>query len=229
MAFDFSTLPKARAYGYMGKLGACTWYTPWDCYTPSTIQQAKDELEDAHVGVIDFKRAAVEFYNDAVANQAPGSVISNLGQDVQAADDLLRRHTQLMNTFYAETGTGVADVVADEAFFLSALGLRGLRGLGVAPLVLAELLGLSLRWVGFGILLYQLGDTLKAAANAFQSSFKSNQEKFKRDGDYYLAWRQAKDAGVEPPAPPDDSSVTDWTTIALIAGSVALAFMLMKK
>ncbi len=215
MAFDLSTLPKVKAYSYLGKLGACTWYTPWDCYTPDSVQQAKAELEDAHVGVIDFKRAAVAFYQDAQANGAPGSVLSNLGQDVQLADELLRKHTELMNKFYAETGTGVA-------------GLKGLGALG-NPLVLAEMLGLALRWVGFGVLLYQLGDTIKAAANAFQQSFKTNQEKFKRDGDYYLLWKQAKDQGIEPPPPPDDSGVTDWTTIALIGGSVVLAVMLLSK
>ena len=219
MAFDFSTLPKARAYSYMGKLGsklgACTWYTPWDCYTPSTIQQAKDELEDAHVGVIDFANAANAFYQDAQANGATGSILANLGQDVANAQEMVRKHTELMNTFYAETGAGVA-------------GLKGLRGLG-NPIILAEMLGLALRWVGFGILLYQLGDTIKAAASAFQSSFKSNQEKFKRDGEYYIAWSKAKDAGTTPPPEPNDAGVTDWTTIALIGGSIVLLFMLQKK
>lgn len=216
MAFDLSTLPKVKAYSYLGKLGACTWYTPLDCYTPDTIQQAKSELEDAHVAVIDFANAATAFYQDAQANGAPGSVLSNLGQDVQNAQEMVRKHTALMNTFYAETGSaGVA-------------GLKGMRGLG-NPLLLAEMLGLALRWVGFGILLYQLGDTIKAAANAFQSSFKSNQEKFKRDGEYYIAWRKAKDEGTAPPPEPNDSGITDWTTIALIGGSVVLAIMLLSK
>lgn len=219
MAFDFSTLPKVKTNQYLGKLGACTWYTPWDCYTPDTIQQAKAELEDAHVGVIDFANAANAFYQDAQANGASGSVIASLGQDVQNAQDLVRQHTQLMNTFYAETGTGVA-------------GLRGMRGgLGSLgnPLVLAEMLGLALRWVGFGILLYQLGDTIKAAANAFQSSFKSNQEKFKRDGEYYIAWAKAKEQGTQPPPEPNDSGITDWTTIALIGGVIILVTMLGKR
>ena len=219
MAFDLSTLRTARAYSYMGglrgKLGACTWYTPWDCYTPDTIQQAKDELEAAHVGVIDFANAANAFYQDAQANGATGSILANLGQDVQNSQDLVRKHTELMNTFYAETGAGVA-------------GLKGLSGLG-NPLVLAEMLGLALRWAGFGILLYQLGDVLKQAASAFQSSFKSNQEKFKRDGEYYIAWSKAKDAGTAPPPEPNDAGITDWTTIALIGGSIALLFMLQKK
>jgi hypothetical protein len=216
MAFDLSTLPKVKAYSYLGKLGACTWYTPWDCYTPDTIQQAKAELEDAHNAVIDFANATNAFYQDAQSNGAPGSVLSNLGQDVQNAQDLVRKHTALMNTFYAETGSaGVA-------------GLKGLRGLG-NPLLLAEMLGLALRWVGFGVLLYQLGDTIKAAANAFQSQFKTNQEKFKRDGEYYIAWSKAKDAGTAPPPEPDDSGITDWTTIALIGGSVVLAIMLLSK
>lgn len=219
LSFDFSTLPKARAYGYMGglgdKLGACTWYTPWDCYTSDAVQKAKTELEDAHVGVIDFARAAQAFYDDAVSGGATGTILSNLGDDVQRAQQLVRDHTALMNTFYAETGAGVA-------------GLKGL-GFAWATPALAEMLGLALRWVGFGVLLYQLGDTIKAAASAFQSNFQANQDKFKRDADYYLAWRQAREAGVEPPTAPDDSKLTDWTTIALIGGSIALLFFLGKK
>lgn len=220
MPFDFSTLPKVRTYGYMGglgKLGACTWYTPWDCYTPAAIQQAKAELEDAHVGVIDFARATKAFYDDAVSGGAPGSIVSALGDDVSRSQQLVRDHTALMNKFYAETGAGVA-------------GLSG-GGLGwVATLpVLAELLGTALRWAGFGVLLYQLGDVLKSAASAFQTNFKANQEKFQRDGQYYMAWKQAKETGQEPPPAPDDSGVTDWTTIALIGGSVVLAIMLLAK
>jgi hypothetical protein len=202
------------------KLGACTWYTPWDCYTPSTIQQAKDELEAAHVAVIDFANAANAFYQDAQANGATGTILANLGQDVENAQDMVRSHTELMNTFYAETGAGVAGLKG---------GLGKIGNLGIAPLILAEMLGLALRWVGFGILLYQLGDTIKAAASAFQSSFKSNQEKFKRDGEYYIAWSKAKENGTAPPPEPNDASVTDWTTIALIGGSIALLFMLTKK
>ena len=221
MAFDFSTLPKHRAYSYMGKLGsklgACTWYTPWDCYTPSTVQQAKTELEEAHIGVIDFKRAAVELHQDAVANGSSGYIISLLGGDVQTADDLLREHTQLMNTFYAETGTGVA-------------GLKGgLGNLGIAPLVLAEMLGLALRWTGFGILLYQLGDVIKASAQAFQENFKRGQAELKMHGEYYIADRKAIEAGLPRPQAPPEAPVIDSTTLIMVAGIAALAIFLMKK
>ncbi len=220
LSYDFSTLPKARSHAYMGSLGACTWYTPWDCYTPSTIQQAKDELEAAHVGVIDFKRAAVELHQDAVANQSSGEIIAMLGGDVQTADDLLREHTQLMNTFYAETGTGVA-------------GLYGLRGglgsLGLAPLVLAEMLGVALRWTGFGILLYQLGDVIKEAARAFQENFKRGQAELKVHGEYYIADRKAIEAGLPRPQPPPEAPVIDTTTLIMVAGIAVLAIFLMKK
>jgi hypothetical protein len=215
MAFDFSTLPKARAYTQLGKLGACTWYTPWDCYTPDNVQQAKAELEDAHVGVIDFATAAKALYDDAVANQADGSIIAMLGQDVQNSRDLLTEHTQLMNTFYQQTGTGVA-------------GLKGLRGLG-NPLVLAEMLGLALRWVGFGILLYQLGDVLKAAAQAFQEHFKQAQADLKMHGEYYIADRKAIDAGLPRPQPPAEAPIIDTTTLIMMGGIAVMLFMFMGK
>ena len=202
--------------GGLGKLGACTWYTPWDCYTPSDVQAAKAELEDAHVGVIDFKRAAVELYQDAVANQSSGEIIALLGGDVQTADALLQEHTALMNKFYAETGTGVA-------------GLKGLRGLGIAPLVLAEMLGLALRWTGFGILLYQLGDVLKEAARAFQENFKRGQAELKVHGEYYIADRKAIEAGLPRPTPPPEAPIVDMTTLIMIGGIAVLALFLMKK
>lgn len=220
MSFDLSTLRTARAYTHLGslrgKLGACTWYTPWDCYTPSTIQQAKAELEDAHVAVLDFANAANALHQDAVSNGADGWIIAALGQSVQTARDLVTEHTQLMNTFYTETGTGVA-------------GLKGVRGLGMAPLVLAELLGLSLRWVGFGILLYQLGDVLKAAAQAFQEHFKAGQAELKMNGEYYIADRRAIEQGLPRPKPPADKPLIDTTTLIMMGGIAVLALFFLKK
>ena len=79
-------------------------------------------------------------------------------------------------------------------------------------------------------LLNKLGNTIAESARAFAENARSAQEKFKRDGQYYVAWKDAKERGIDPPPAPDlDSDGTDFTTIALIGGSLFLAFMLMSK
>lgn len=205
--------PKMKAFVQLSGLDACAWYSPWDCYMPENVQIAARELEDAHVGVIDFARATQSFYDDAVAGGAPASIQSALNDDVSRALQLVRDHTALMNTFYQQTGTGVA-------------GIRKGLGWAWATPALAEMLGLALRWIGFGVLLYQLGDVLKQASKAFQESFKSNQEKFKRDGEYYLAWRGAKEAGIDPPSPPNDEQTISPSLWLLGGGIGVLALVL---
>lgn len=215
-------LPKMKAFVQLSGLGECAWYSPWDCYTPENVQAAKDELEAAHVVLLDFVNGTRVFYDDAVANGAPSSITDPLYRDVQNGHFLVQQHSNLMSTFYAETGSGVAGLQSSNASL-------GFLVLGWTLVELATFIGLATKYVALGYLALKLGDVIKQAALAFQENFKSSQEQFKRDGQYYIAWKGAKEKGVEPPPSPDklDEDKTDWTTIALIGGSAILGVMLL--
>lgn len=215
-------LPKMKAFVQLSGLGECAWYSPWDCYESSDVQAAKDELEAAHVVLLDFVNGTRVFYDDAVANSAPSSITDPLYRDVQNGHSLVQQHSNLMSTFYAETGSGVAGLRSSNARL-------GVLVLGWTLIELATFMGLAIKAVSIGYLVIKLGEVIREAALAFQQSFKSSQEKFKRDAQFYIAWKGAKEKGIEPPPSPDelDEGTTDWTTVALIGGSTVLAIIIL--
>lgn len=212
--FDLSTLPKVRTHANLGNLGACTWYTPWDCYTPTNVQAAKTELEQAHYILIDFTNATRTFYDDAVSGGATQSVIDGLSASFNDGLQLVRDHTAIMNEFYAKTGvTAVAGLVTGNGTRL---------GWVTALMTLAPILGAALRQI---VWVY-LASIVGGIADTFVQNSKTAQEKLKTRGEYYIAWRQAKEQGVEPPPAPPNGDNGDWlgssgAILALIAIAAA--------
>lgn len=214
--FDFSTLPKMRAHAQLGALG-------------EMLQDARMELENAHSIIIDFATAANAFYNDAVSEGAPSDVISALQSSYNDARSLVTQHTAIMNAFYAQTGVS--------GLWKSGPGLGGLwkSGPGLGRLgqwqLLAPLLGAALRQIVWTAVWVYIASIVGKIADSFKSNTDAAQAKFKTVGEYYVAWKKAKDDGTEPPPAPDDldSPGGDMTTTLLIVGSVALAFILISK
>lgn len=221
MAFDFSTLPQVRSYSYMGKLGgglgACSWYTPWDC-SVTERDQAEQELQDAHNWLIDFANIMADLKQDAIVGGAPQSFVDGFEASLQKQRQLVQQHTAVMNAFYANAG-----------------GVAGLKGLGrsmgmgklgwiIAATELATYLGVLARQLVWVWIVKIVGD----AAIGFKTQAEAAKQEAITRFECYKLWREAKAAGTTPPNC-SDHEPQDWTTIALIGGSVILAVLLLSK
>ena len=92
-------------------------------------------------------------------------------------------------------------------------------------LEIAPLLGILARQLYWVYLTYIVGEGVTA--------LKNNSEAAKTDAlskvECYKIYREALDKGQTPPSCVGNPNDTDWTTIALIGGSVILAVLLLGK
>lgn len=226
--FDISQLPKVRTHAQLGRVGACTWYTPWDC-TVSEEEQAAQEMVDVHNWLLDFGNIIANLKSEAIANNAPQSVIDGFADSLNKQVSLVQEHTAVMNEFYSKTGvSGLGKMNAHTSALgrLAALHQR----LGVAWMVpatqLATYLGILARQL-FWVWIVKIVGT---AASAFKEHAEAAKTEAVARVDCYKLWRESKEMGTTPPnCAEGGKGTTDWTTIALVGGSVVLAVMLLSK
>lgn len=210
--YDISKLPKVRTHAQLGRVG----------WTSSDVDGAEQELVESHQWLIDFANIIAQLRDEAIANNAPQSIVQGFVDSLETQKDLVQQHTAVMNEFYAKTGAGVSG-------FLGRTRFKGI-GLGSAWIVpatqLAEYLGIlgrQLYWVYLTYIVGQGVQSLKTNAEAAKTEAVNRTE-------CYKLWREAIDAGRTPPnCTPGAGGSTDWETVALIGGSLFLVMMLMKR
>lgn len=220
LAFDISQLPKVRTHTQLGRVGACSWYTPWDC-TISENEQAAQEMVAVHNWLIDLGNILANLKNEAIANSAPQSIVDGFADSLNKQYALVQEHSNVMSEFYSKTG--VAGLQGMNAR-TSALG-----GLGVAWMIPATQLATYLGIVARQLFWVWIVKIVGTAASGFKQHAEAAQTEATARVDCYKLWRESKDMGTTPPNCAEGGQGQDWTTIALIGGSVVLAVLLMSK
>lgn len=221
LAFDFSQLPKVRTHTQLGRVGECAWYSPWDC-TVSEEEQAAQEMVDVHNWLLDFGNIIANLKSEAVANGAPQGIIDGFNDSLNRQVSLIQEHTGVMNEFYSKTGVaGLGRMNART----SALGSLGVAWM-IPATQLATYLGIIARQL-FWVWIVKIVGT---AADGFRQHAEAAKTEAVARVDCYKLWRESKEMGTTPPnCAEGGKGSTDWTTVALIGGSVVLAVMLLSK
>lgn len=227
MAFDFSTLPKARAYSYMGGLGdpsGCSIWNPLTYPTCSTwIIQGRTELAEAHNKILDLAnlwQATIVDIQQWPESEAKSSALAEAQSQAQSAYELVQQHSQVQNEYETK-------IQPFASIGLAGLKSGRLKGLGfaIAPWAI---------YTGAGLAVAALGAWGILSAMALNNSYKASTAYYNQFSDYYRTCqelaKQGKPCSVVGPSTsaPGSNWGSQTVTIALVAG-VALMLFLARK
>ena len=135
MAFDFSTLPKARAYSYMGGLGDPEGCSIWNPLTypmcSMWIINARTELANAHTAIIDLANAWYQGIQDIQTwpeSSEKSSALARAQSAFQDAQNLMAQDSAMQDEFESK-------VAPFASIGLAGLKRNGVGRLGVLPVI----------------------------------------------------------------------------------------------
>lgn len=231
MSFDLSTLPKARAYGYMGGLGddapqGCSLWNPLTYPTCSTwIIQGRTELADAHNQILDLAnlwQAIIVDIQNWPDSEAKSNALAEAQTQAQSAYELVQQHSQVQSEYEAKiqpfASVGLAGLTGRT---------RRMSGLGFAIAPWAIYTGITLAITAlsaWGIL----------SAVALNNSYKASAAYYNQFSDYYRTCqelaKQGKPCAVVGPSTsaPGSAWSSQVTIIAMLVG-VGLMLVMARK
>ena len=233
LSYDFSTLPKARAYSYMGALSdePCSW-NPADW--PNCInvyRNARREFQENYTKIIQMENSyqvALQQLQSQPYSDAQQDLIAQTNQRVQDAAEARRQGIEIANQLETKISNW-SWIPGFDTIFLN--GLRGLRGLGklgqiLPPITHPMMIFYTISGV---VMVASLAYVIGSLAEAWRATESVEIAKHNAWGQCMKAYDDAILAGKEPPKCGDKPDSQDWATIALIGGSVILAVMLLAK
>jgi hypothetical protein len=232
MAFDFSTLPKARSHAYMGSLGEepCGWNpTTWpNCI--NVYRNARREFQENYTKIIQMENSyytALQQMQSLPESAAKSDMIARTNQRIQEVSEARRQGIEVANQLEAKIQEWNW-IPGFDTIFLN--GLRGLKGLGVVPLLVPVGTPMLILYAVTGtIAVVSLAYIVGSLADSWRATENVEIAKHNAWGQCMKAYDDAILAGKEPPVCGDAPESQDWTTIALIGGSLILAVMLLAR
>lgn len=246
MAFDFSTLPKARAYGYMGGLypqaraymdglgqeEPCSWNpTTWpNCI--NVYRNARREFQENYTKIIQMENTyhtALQNLNAQESSPARDEIMALTQARLQEIEPVRIQGIQIANQLEAKIAEW-SWIPGFDTIFLNGLGRKGRLGalpllvpVGAPMLILYSITGL----VAVTSLAYIVGQL----AQSWRASEDTQIAKHNAYGKCLEAYDRAVASGVRGSDLPrcSEPMEQDWTTVALIGGSVILAVMLLAR
>ena len=232
LSFDFSTLPKARAYGYMGALGdePCGWNpTTWpNCI--NIYRNARKEFQENYTRIIEMETSyqlALQKLQSEPYSEAQQDLIARTNQRLQEVSQARIQGIEIANQLEAKINEW-SWIPGFDTIFLN--GLRGLKGLGLVPLLVPVSTPMLILYAVVGtVAVTSLAYIIGSLAESWRATENVEIAKHNAWGQCMKAFDDAILAGKTPPKCGDKPESQDWTTIALIGGSLFLVMMLTRK
>ena len=219
--------------GGLGQEEPCSWNpTTWpNCI--NVYRNARKEFQENYTKIIQMEnsyQAALQQLNQQPPSLQRDDMIARTNQRAQEAAEVRRQGIEVANQLEAKIGEW-SWIPGFDTVFLD--GLKGLKGLGVAPIA-ALIPPLTVPMMVFYtisgvVMVVSLSYLIGSIAEAWRATENVEISKHNAWGACMKAFDSAIAAGKEPPDCGDRPESQDWTTLALIGGSVILAVMLLAR
>lgn len=237
MAFDLSTLPKVKAYSYLGNLGAepCGWDpSTWpNCI--NVYRNARQEFQENYTKIVQMENSyyvALQQLQSQPYSAAREDMIARTNQRIQEVAQARIQGIEVANQLEAKIAEW-SWIPGFDTIFLNGLRGKGLGRLGVAPvaaLIPPITTPMMIFYTVSGVVMVaSLAYVIGSLAESWRATENVEIAKHNAWGQCMKAYDNAISAGKEPPVCGDAPISQDWTTIALIGGATILAVMLLAK
>jgi hypothetical protein len=216
----------------MGSLGEepCGWNpTTWpNCI--NVYRNARREFQENYTKIIQMENSyytALQQMQSLPESAAKSDLIARTNQRIQEVSEARRQGIEVANQLEAKIQEWNW-IPGFDTIFLN--GLRGLKGLGLVPLLIpVSMPMLILISISGAIAVSSLAYIIGSLADSWRATENVEIAKHNSWGKCWDAFEKATAAGQTPPVCGAQPESQDWTTIALIGGSLFLVMMLMKK
>jgi hypothetical protein len=231
LALDYSKLPKVRTHAQLGRIGdvadVCSLNpTTWpNCI--NIFRDARREFQENYTKILQMENSyqtALQQLNAQPQSDARDDLINRTQQRASEAAEVRRQGVAVANELESKLSNWNW-IPGFDAIFLS--GLKGSRLGQVLPIATPPM---AIFYVISGLVIVtSLAFIVGSMAHAWRATEEVEVAKHNAWGQCMKAFDSAISLGKTPPVCGGVPESQDWTTIALIGGSVILAFLLMSK